>query len=212
MDSVPSGLGGGDGAQAKKQQRVPSRRHVRICTGEETERRVSMSNIYDIVINMPADPAAGLEGVLWCIGNVTVAPELHEELSRRLSHAFDLITGGGHRVHFMPWGGSTPLTCRPEATTGSGGTARMSSTGRSQARSGHERNQSLHDVHPVTVEVIEKNRLVRHFYPSPVSSCCCLNKDTFWEWVNMEATISDPQLKFYTLTVLPRNCARPMLP
>jgi hypothetical protein len=49
-----------DGAQAKKQQRVPSRRHVRICTGEETERRVSMSNIYDIVINMPADPPAGL--------------------------------------------------------------------------------------------------------------------------------------------------------
>jgi two-component system, OmpR family, sensor kinase len=26
-----------------------------------------------------------------------------------------------------------------------------------------------------------------------------LSKDTFWEWVNMEATISDPQLKFYTL-------------
>jgi hypothetical protein len=25
---------------------------------------------------------------------------------------------------------------------------------------GYERNQSLHDVHPVTVEVIEKNRLV----------------------------------------------------
>lgn len=99
-----------DGAQAKKQQRVPSRRHVRICTGEETERRVSMSNIYDIVINMPADPPAGLEGVRWCIGKVTVAPELHEELSRRLSHAFDFITGGGHRVQFIQWGTSTLLT------------------------------------------------------------------------------------------------------
>jgi hypothetical protein len=31
---------------------------------------------------------------------------------------------------------------------------------------GHERNQSLHDVHPVTAEVIEKNHLVRHFYSS----------------------------------------------
>ncbi|MBA2590803.1 MAG: hypothetical protein M3495_11230 [Pseudomonadota bacterium] len=69
-----------------------------------------MSNIYDIVINMPADPAAGLEGVRWCIGKVTVAPELHEELSRRLSHAFDFITGGGHQVQFIRWGASTPLT------------------------------------------------------------------------------------------------------